>query len=83
MYIIELLTKYLTKLYPYLFTLFYEQKSSISCFLDSEFSFTITRRPSGQIESNVLSDIIKKYKKNILSEEIRELSLIPHADENS
>ena len=82
MYNIELLKKYLTKLYPYLSKLFYEQKSCICCFLDSEFSYTIRRR-FGQIQSILLSDIIKKYEESILREEIHGSSLIPHAEENS
>ena len=61
--------------------LFYKQKSSICCFLNSAFSHTISHW-SGQIES-ILSDIIKKNEENILREEIRRPSLISHAEENS
>ena len=82
MYNIEFLKKYLTKLYPYWFTPFYLQKSSICCFLESEFSYTI-RSWSGQIKCILLPDIIKKYEENILREEIRGPLLIPHAEENS
>ena len=58
----QLLKNCLTKLYPYLSKLFYEHKSSICCFLDFEFSYTI-RRQSGQIQSIVLLILLKKLKK--------------------
>lgn len=57
---------YQMKLYPYLTKLFYDNKPSICCFFDSEYSYSIQHQ-SGKVTYVFLSDMIKQAEEDILN----------------
>ena len=76
---IDFLKKYKSRLYPYLYRMFYINKSSICCFLDAEYFYTLQER-SGRTCQLFLTYMIKRIEPTNLDNIKRKFRELLYAD---
>ena len=76
---IDFLKKYKSRLYPYLYRMFYFNKSSICCFLDAEYFYTLQER-SGRTCQLFLTYMIKRIEPTNLDNIKRKFRELLYAD---